>query len=68
MAEFMWNFKILKYQNIIHLFFVDISINITIYTVIMAEPTIIKYSKHYIYKPHFNFIKDGPLKKFLKLY
>ena len=24
----------------------------------MADPTIIKYSKYYIYKPYFNFIKD----------
>ena len=34
----------------------------------MADPTIIKYSKCYVYKPHLNFIKDGPLKKLLKLY
>ena len=58
------NFKILKYQNIIHFLFVDIFvdffINITIYTVI-------KCSKCYIYKPHLNFIKDGPLKKLFKL-
>jgi len=33
----------------------------------MADSTVIKYSKCYIYKPHFNFIKDGPLKKLLKL-
>ena len=31
----------------------------------MAKPTIIKYSKYYIYKPRLNFIKDGPLKKLL---
>ena len=35
--------------------------------IIMAKPTVIKYSKCYIYKPHFNFVKDGPLKKLLKL-
>ena len=34
----------------------------------MAEPTVIKCSKCYIYKPRINFIKDGPLKKLLKLY
>ena len=33
----------------------------------MADPTIIKYSKCYIYKPCLNFVKDGPLKKLLKL-
>ena len=65
------NFKILKHQNIIHLLFVNIfinfSINTTIYAIIMAEPTIIKYSKYYIYKSRLNFVKDGPLKKLLKL-
>ena len=66
------NFKILEHQNIIYFLFIDIfinfSINITIYAIIMAELTIIKYSKCYIYKPHLNFIKDGPLKKLFKLY
>ena len=33
----------------------------------MADPTIIKCSKCYIYKPRLNFVKDGPLKKVLKL-
>ena len=33
----------------------------------MADSTAIKYSKYYIYKPRLNFIKDGPLKKILKL-
>jgi len=33
----------------------------------MADPTVIKYSKCYIYKPRLNFIKDSPL-KILKLY
>ena len=33
----------------------------------MADPTVIKCSKCYIYKPRLNFIKDGPLKKLLKL-
>ena len=33
----------------------------------MADPTTIKYSKCYIYKPRLNFVKDGPLKKLLKL-
>ena len=33
----------------------------------MADPTIIKYSKCHIYKPRLNFVKDGPLKKILKL-
>ena len=33
----------------------------------MAEPTIIEYNKCHIYKPCLNFIKDGPLKKLLKL-
>ena len=31
----------------------------------MADPAVIKYSKCYIYKPHLNFVKDGPLKKLL---
>ena len=26
----------------------------------MAEPTIIKYSKCYIYKPRLNFVKNNP--------
>ena len=60
--------KYYKYQNILVLLFVDTSINTTIYTVKMAELTIIKYSKCYIHKLHINFIKDGPLKKLLKLY
>jgi len=34
----------------------------------MADFTVIKYSKCYIHKPRLNFIKDGPLKKLLKLY
>ena len=34
----------------------------------MANLTIIKCSKCCIYKPRLNFIKDGPLKKLLKLY
>ena len=34
----------------------------------MAKSITIEYSKCYIYKPHFNFVKDGPLKKLLKLY
>jgi hypothetical protein len=33
----------------------------------VVKLTIIEYSKCYIYKPHLNFIKDGPLKKLLKL-
>ena len=33
----------------------------------MADLIKIKYSKYYIYKPRFNFAKDGPLKKLLKL-
>ena len=33
----------------------------------MADPTIIKCSKCYVYKPRLNFVKDGPLKKLLKL-
>jgi len=33
----------------------------------MADPTVIKCSKYYIYKPRLNFIKDGPLNKILKL-
>ena len=33
----------------------------------MADPTVIKCSKYYIYKPRLNFVKDGPLKKLLKL-
>ena len=34
----------------------------------MAEPAVIKYSKCHIYKPYLNFVKNGPLKKLLKLY
>ena len=34
----------------------------------MADPTTIKCSKCYIYKPRLNFVKDSPLKKLLKLY
>ena len=33
----------------------------------IVDPTIIKCSKYHIYKPRLNFIKDGPLKKLLKL-
>jgi hypothetical protein len=33
----------------------------------MAEPTIIKCSKCYIYKHHLKFVKDGSSKKLLKL-
>ena len=58
------NIKILKYYTIP---FIDISINTIIYVINVAEPTIIKYSKCYIYKPHLNFIKNSPLKKLLKL-
>ena len=47
--------------------FINTSIN-TLYIINMADPTIIKYSKCYIYKPRLNFVKDGPLKKILKLY
>ena len=64
----MTNFKIfgtLKYLFIN--IFVDFSINTTIYTVNMADFVVIKYSKYHIYKPRFNFVKDGPLKKLLKL-
>ena len=46
--------------------FVDTSTNI--YIVNMADSTVIKCSKYYIYKPRLNFIKDSPLKKLLKLY
>jgi len=42
--------------------------NTTIYIINMADPTAIKYSKCYIYKPRLIFIKDSSLKKFLKLY
>ena len=58
------NNKISQYYAFL---FVDTSINTTIYIVNMVDPTIIKCSKCYIYKPRFNFIKDGPLKKLLKL-
>ena len=47
--------------------FINISINTTVYAVNMADFAVIKYSKCYIYKPHFNFIKNSPLKKLLKL-
>ena len=47
--------------------FINIFINTTIYAINIAESVIIKYSKWYIYKPYLNFIKDGPLKKLLKL-
>ena len=33
----------------------------------MADPTVIKCSKCHIHKPRLNFVKDGPLKKILKL-
>ena len=33
----------------------------------MADLTVIKCSKCCIYKPCLNFVKDGPLKKLLKL-
>ena len=33
----------------------------------MVDPTVIICSKYYIYKPRLNFLKDGPLKKLLKL-
>jgi len=61
MAESTWRtLKYYKYQNILllRLPFINPSINITI----------IKCSKCYIYKPRLSFIKDGPLKKLLKLY
>jgi len=58
------NIKISKYYTFL---FIDTSINTTIYIINMADPTIIKCSKCYIYKPRLNFIKDGPLKKLLKL-
>ena len=48
--------------------FIDISINTTVYAINITDLTVIKCSKCYIYKPHLNFIKDGPLKKLLKLY
>jgi hypothetical protein len=34
----------------------------------MADFTVIKCSKYYIYKLRLNFVKDGSLKKILKLY
>ena len=34
----------------------------------MVDLTVIEYSKCHIYKPRLNFVKDGPLKKLLKLY
>ena len=34
----------------------------------MVEPTVIKCIRCHIYKPRINFVKDGPLKKLLKLY
>ena len=40
---------------------------IPLYIINMADPTAIKCSKCHIYKPRLNFIKDGPLKKILKL-
>ena len=54
---------ILKYAFL----FVYTSIDTTIYIIEMADPTVIKYSKCHIHKPCFNFVKDGPLKKILKL-
>ena len=42
-------------------------INTTIYIINVVEPTAIKCIRCYIYKPYINFIKDGPLKKLLKL-
>jgi hypothetical protein len=48
--------------------FINISINTTAYAINMADFAVIKCSKCYIYKPHLNFVKDGPLKKLLKLY
>jgi hypothetical protein len=47
--------------------FINISINTTIYAVNIADLAVIKCSKCCIYKPRLNFIKDGPLKKLLKL-
>jgi len=66
MAEFTWQTpKYYKRQNIY--LFINTLINTNIYTVNMAEPTTIKCSKCHIYKPYINFVKDGPLKKLLKL-
>jgi hypothetical protein len=48
--------------------FINTSINTSIYIINMADPTIIEYSKCYIHKPRPNFIKDGLLKKILKLW
>ena len=33
----------------------------------MADSVVIECSKCHIYKPRFNFVKDGPLNKLLKL-
>jgi len=63
-AESTW--RTLKYFSIA-LSFVDTLINTTIYILNMADPTVIECSKCHIYKPHFNFVKDSPLKKLLKL-
>jgi len=57
----------LKYLSIIPSFLL-IPLLIPLYIINIVDPTIIKYSKCYILKPRLNFIKDGPLKKLLKLY
>ena len=58
-------------QNITNVkisFFVDTLINSIIYIMDMTEPITIKCIRYYIYKPYINFVKDGLLKKLLKLY
>jgi len=57
------NVKISQYS-----FFVNTLINTPKYIISVVEPTIIKYIRCYIYKPRINFIKNGLLKKLLKLY
>jgi hypothetical protein len=48
-------------------FFVDTLINTPMYIISVVEPTAIECIRCHIYKPRINFIKNGPLKKLLKL-